>query len=80
VPDLPGCTYSVVNYRDLPVKHCGVTVNFPMEVGGPAPGGQSAINGATRQIVGTHSTHTPIVRYSDEPLAMKTSLVAPCPA
>ena len=51
-----------------------------MEIGGPDPGGQAADNGATRQIRGTHSTHEPIVRYSEEPLAMKLSAVAPCPA
>eukprot|EP01043_Picozoa_sp_COSAG02_P000186 COSAG02_NODE_3_length_74588_cov_108.368430_25_plen_103_part_00 len=70
----------VVNYRDLDVSHTGITVNFPMEIGGPDPGGQAADNGATRQIRGTHSTHEPIVRYSEEPLAMKLSAVAPCPA
>eukprot|EP01047_Picozoa_sp_COSAG01_P117978 COSAG01_NODE_46640_length_398_cov_0.856187_1_plen_53_part_10 len=51
-----------------------------MEIGGPDPGGQAADNGATRQIRGTHSTHEPIVRYSEETLAMKLSAVAPCPA
>ena len=70
----------VVNYRDLDVSHTGITVNFPMEIGGPSPGGQAADNGATRQIRGTHSTHEPIVRYSEEPLSMKLSAVAPCPA
>ena len=69
-----------MNYRDLDVSHIGVTVNFPMEVGGVEPGGQAADNGATRQIRGTHLTHAPIVRYSQEPLAMKLSGVAPCPA
>ena len=38
---------SVVNYRDLPISHLGVTVNYPMEVGGESPGGQTASNGAT---------------------------------
>ena len=116
---------SVVNYRDLPISHLGVTVNYPMEVGGESPGGQTASNGATcagprclaasslpallvihtascccavlttelqllltpgllvgvrRQIAGTHSTHEPIVRYSEEPLEMKMSIVAPAPA
>ena len=36
-----------MNYRDLPISHLGVTVNYPMEVGGESPGGQTASNGAT---------------------------------
>ena len=70
----------IVNYRDIDVSHTGITVNYPMEVGGPEPGGQDADNGATRQIRGTHSTHEPIVKFSEEPLSMKLSMVAPCPA
>lgn len=46
----PRFTYRVVNYRELPVSHVGVTVNYPMEVGGANPQGQTAFNGATRQV------------------------------
>jgi hypothetical protein len=79
VPKAPGCTYEVVNERDLPIKMLGVTVNFPMEVGGKDPQGQSTINGATRQIPGTQSRDG-IVRYSEEPLEMKMAMAAPAPA
>lgn len=77
--DDPSCTYRVVNYRELPISHLGVTVNFPMEVGGEDPGGQTAFNGATRQIPGTQGK-TGVVRYSEEPLLMKMAMVAPAPA
>eukprot|EP01043_Picozoa_sp_COSAG02_P062998 COSAG02_NODE_8823_length_2431_cov_2.855060_1_plen_144_part_10 len=36
----PRCTYRVVNYRELPVSHVGITVNYPMEIGGEDPQGQ----------------------------------------
>ena len=79
VEEDPACTYRVVNQRELPASHLNLTVNWPMEVGGEDPQGQTALNGATRQIAGTQSKDG-IVNYSEEPLEMKMAMVAPAPA
>lgn len=57
----PRFTYRVVNYRELPVSHVGVTVNYPMEVGGANPQGQTAFNGATRQV--RRRSHQPVADF-----------------
>ena len=78
-PEPASARYRVVNYRDLPVGHVGVTVNFPMEVGGPRPGGQTCANGATRVVVGSHRRDG-VTLYSEESRLMKLAMVAPLPA
>jgi hypothetical protein len=76
--------YRVVNYRELPVSHIGVTVNFPMEVGahyGHGGGGQTAANGATRLVAGTQHSLAPIPLYSQEQTEGKLgAMIAPLPA
>jgi hypothetical protein len=70
---------STVNLRDIPIGHFGVTVNFPMELGGDSHGGQSTVGGPTRLVAGTQHSKEPIPFYSQEPLSMKLSMAAPLP-
>ena len=83
-PEDPACRYEVVNSRDLPVREYAVTVNYPMEIRKGSEIGHTAYNGATRQIPGTQSLDgrngNPIPTEEEEPLWMKLSTTAPCPA
>jgi hypothetical protein len=66
------------HFRDLPCPM--LTVNYPMELAPGSVTGHSRINGATRQIPGTHRSRALIPSLEEEPLWMKMSTVAPCPA
>ena len=68
----------VVDWRDTPCP-C-IVVNFPMDLTQGSPIGHSAVNGATRVIVGSARNRADPPSLDEEPSWMKTETIAPAPA